>query len=109
VRVGCVSAHILFRAGAQPAELPVMPTPPPQGAAPVALDERLRDLEASLIAWALKVTQGNKSRAAELLKIKRSTLGDRIQRCGLGKSVDDAGEVSHLRHDSSEAQEEARP
>ena len=34
--------------------------------------------------WALKASDGNKSRAAELLQIKRSTLGDRINRCGLG-------------------------
>jgi hypothetical protein len=31
------------------------------------------------------VSKGNKSRAAELLQIKRSTLGDRINRCGLDK------------------------
>jgi hypothetical protein len=31
----------------------------------------------------LKVSKSNKSRAAELLNIKRSTLGDRIARCGL--------------------------
>jgi DNA-binding NtrC family response regulator len=31
------------------------------------------------------VSHGNKSRAAELLQIKRSTLGDRINRCGLGR------------------------
>ncbi len=45
------------------------------------LDGRLRALESTLILWALKVSQGNKSRAAELLQIKRSTLGDRIKRC----------------------------
>src|SRR5262245_20037933 len=85
VRVGCMSAHILFRAGAQPAD-PTVPLPTlPQRAAPVALDDRLRELESSLITWALKVSNGNKSRAAELLQIKRSTLGDRINRCGLGK------------------------
>jgi DNA-binding protein Fis len=33
----------------------------------------------------LKVTDGNKSRAAALLNIKRSTLGDRIARCGLSE------------------------
>jgi DNA-binding NtrC family response regulator len=32
------------------------------------------------------VSNGNKSRAAELLQIKRSTLGDRINRCGLGRA-----------------------
>src|SRR5262249_44674444 len=78
VRVGCMSAHILFRAGAQPAD-PALPAPlVPHQAAPVALDDRLRELESNLITWALKVSNGNKSRAAELLQIKRSTLGDRI-------------------------------
>jgi transcriptional regulator with GAF, ATPase, and Fis domain len=87
VRVGCMSAHILFRAGAQPdvATQPVATLP--QRAAPIALDDRLLELESSLISWALKVSNGNKSRAAELLQIKRSTLGDRINRCGLGKTL----------------------
>jgi hypothetical protein len=38
-------------------------------------------VEAGLIAWALNASDGNKSRAADLLQIKRSTLGDRINRC----------------------------
>ena len=54
-------------------------------ARPISLDDRLRAVEANLIAWALKQTGGNKSRAAALLGIKRSTLGDRINRCGLGR------------------------
>jgi transcriptional regulator with PAS, ATPase and Fis domain len=96
VRIGCVSANILFRAGAQPAEiLPrVVPT---TETAPISLDDRLREVEANLIGWALKVSGGNKSRAAELLQIKRSTLGDRINRCGLGslqKSEEDAVPVA---------------
>jgi len=83
VRVGCMSASILFRAGAQPAvDLPLPSSPPPE-AAPISLDDRLQQLESTLITWALKVSNGNKSRAAELLQIKRSTLGDRIVRCGL--------------------------
>ena len=48
----------------------------------MSLDDRIRELEANLIGWALQVSRGNKSRAAELLQIKRSTLGDRINRCG---------------------------
>jgi two-component system response regulator AtoC len=88
VRVGCMSAHILFRAGAQPATSAQPLATLPQRAAPIALDDRLLELESSLITWALKVSNGNKSRAAELLQIKRSTLGDRINRCGLGKSSD---------------------
>jgi two-component system, NtrC family, response regulator AtoC len=85
VHIGCVSAHILFRAGAQPAAVALPAAPATQDTAPIALDDRLRELESNLITWALKVSNGNKSRAAELLQVKRSTLGDRIQRCGLGK------------------------
>jgi DNA-binding NtrC family response regulator len=85
VRVGCMAANVLFRAGAQPAD-PVVTMPAlPQQNLPVALDDRLRELESSLITWALKVSNGNKSKAAELLQIKRSTLGDRIARCGLDR------------------------
>jgi two-component system, NtrC family, response regulator len=97
VRVGCVSAGILFRAGAQPMEAlapaaavqgqwkaPAGPAAvPAEVAAPIALDDRIRELESNLISWALRVSKGNKSRAAELLQVKRSTLGDRIARCGL--------------------------
>jgi len=88
VRVGCMSAHLLFRAASQPAgEIPTPAAPPTDRApAPVSLDDRVREFEANLIAWALKVSNGNKSRAAELLQIKRSTLGDRIARCGLTRA-----------------------
>ena len=87
VRVGCMSAHLLFRAASQPAgEIPTPAAPPADRApAPVSLDDRVREFEANLIAWALKVSNGNKSKAAELLQIKRSTLGDRIARCGLDR------------------------
>jgi DNA-binding NtrC family response regulator len=47
---------------------------------PISLDARLQELEGNLIRWALSVSRGNKSRAARLLQIKRSTLGDRISR-----------------------------
>jgi DNA-binding NtrC family response regulator len=67
----------------------------------VSLDNRLRDLESTLIGWALKVSGGNKSRAAELLGIKRSTLGDRLKRLR-GGSFPAAGP-----DDSSEAQDHA--
>jgi two-component system, NtrC family, response regulator AtoC len=83
VRVGCMSASILFRAGAQAPNVTPAALPPPQHHTPIALDDRIRELEANLISWALKVSHGNKSKAAELLQIKRSTLGDRIARCGL--------------------------
>ena len=80
VRAGCVSSSILV--GLSTAEGP----PPAVSQAPVgpiSLDDRLRDVEAGLITWALKMTRGNKSKAAALLSIKRSTLGDRISRCGI--------------------------
>ncbi len=94
VRVGCMSANLLFRAGAQPADPVVaLPAPPPQNT-PVALDDRLRELESSLITWALKVSHGNKSKAAELLQIKRSTLGDRIARCGLDRPQPEPDEAT---------------
>ena len=43
----------------------------------------MREFEAGLIQWALRASNGNKSKAAELLQVKRSTLGDRIRHCGL--------------------------
>jgi DNA-binding NtrC family response regulator len=81
-----MSANILFRAGERPADAP---PPLPAATAPISLDDRLREIEASLISWALNASGGNKSRAAELLKIKRSTLGDRITRCGLSTAKSD--------------------
>jgi two-component system, NtrC family, response regulator AtoC len=94
VRVGCVSASILFRAGTQAPDVPIPAAPLPDQTVAVSLDDRLRELEANLIGWALKVSNGNKSRAAELLQIKRSTLGDRINRCGLGHPALTGGSVS---------------
>ena len=48
-----------------------------------SLDERLQALESELIVSALRAAHGNKSKAAALLQIKRSTLGDRIRKLGL--------------------------
>jgi DNA-binding NtrC family response regulator len=88
VRVGCVAASVLFGGdGRGPAD-GAPPDTEPELAAPLSLEERLREVEANLISWALRVSTGNKSKAAELLRIKRSTLGDRINRCGLGKAVE---------------------
>jgi len=71
----------------------------PADATSISLDDRLREVESNLISWALKVSDGNKSRAAELLSIKRSTLGDRIARCGLtepaAKEHDEAAPVTN--------------
>jgi transcriptional regulator with GAF, ATPase, and Fis domain len=81
VRAGCVAANILLRAGSGPPVAPPVKTP--HESTPISLDDRLQRVETELIRWALEVSHGNKSRAAELLQIKRSTLGDRIKRCGL--------------------------
>jgi DNA-binding NtrC family response regulator len=76
-----MAASVLFGAAENPdtaAALPLVSSP-----RSISLDDRLKEVESNLIGWALKVADGNKSKAAELLNIKRSTLGDRIARCGL--------------------------
>src|SRR5204862_5005978 len=77
VRVGCLAVSVLF--GAAHAE-GGSSLPAPAAVSSISLDDRLKEVESNLIGWALKVSDGNKSRAAELLNIKRSTLGDRIAR-----------------------------
>jgi len=86
VRVGCLSASILLGV-AHDSRAPLSVQEPAKSSS-VSLDDRLREVESNLIGWALRVSDGNKSRAAELLNIKRSTLGDRIVRCGLGEAAD---------------------
>jgi transcriptional regulator with GAF, ATPase, and Fis domain len=81
VRLGCVPSSVLFHKYMEEPQ-PAVATHARTG--PVSLDERLREVESGLIAWALKACGGNKSKAAELLSIKRSTLGDRIKKLDLG-------------------------
>ncbi len=80
VKIGCVPVSVLFHKYAEEQET-VVPTH--DNPSSVSLDERLKEVETNLISWALKVTAGNKSKAAELLQIKRSTLGDRIKKLAL--------------------------
>jgi DNA-binding NtrC family response regulator len=80
VRAGCVPASVLFHPVVHPPE-PVIEMRPEAGF--VSLDERLHDVETRLIGWALRASHGNRSKAAQLLKVKRSTLGDRIKKLGL--------------------------
>ena len=85
IRTGCVAARVLFgppAAEALPLDTPPAPLPV-EPSSSVSLDDRLHEVESNLIAWALHASGGNKSKAAELLHIKRSTLGDRIARCGM--------------------------
>jgi DNA-binding NtrC family response regulator len=95
VRIGCVAANILFRGRGETAE-PEVPVAPVPGTGPISLDDRLRDVEASLIRWALEASHGNKSKAAALLQVKRSTLGDRIKHCGLDSSTPETRHTSSL-------------
>jgi two-component system response regulator AtoC len=80
VRLGCVPVSVLFHKYAEDQQ-PIVETHTHPSA--VSLDDRLKEVESNLISWALKVSGGNKSKAAELLNIKRSTLGDRIKKLEL--------------------------
>ena len=80
VRCACMPATILL--GAQGQE-PARVSDPSLPGTPISLDDRLDEVEAQLITWALKASHGNKSKAAELLRIKRSTLADRIRKLPL--------------------------
>jgi transcriptional regulator with GAF, ATPase, and Fis domain len=82
VRCACMPPGILVHAQHQ-AYLP--PIQSDERTAGVSLDERLKQVELQLVTWALEVSEGNKSKAAELLQIKRSTLGDRIRKLGLDR------------------------
>jgi len=88
VKIGCVPISVLFHRGSDVAE-PILETHGHPSS--VSLEERLKDVEQGLITWALKVAGGNKSKAAELLQIKRSTLGDRIKKLGLPDQGGDEG------------------
>jgi len=98
VGLGCLGASLLFpsdaplqaadeirpqRAAAAESNRRVAAAESSPGSDTIPLDERIRRFEAGLIQEALAATGGNKSRAAMILGIKRSTLGDRIVRCGL--------------------------
>jgi DNA-binding NtrC family response regulator len=81
VVAGCVPAGILFHSAPRRAA-----GAPALGEG--SLDRRLAQLEAQIIAAALRSVKGNKSKAAALLQIKRSTLGDRIRKLGLADPDD---------------------
>jgi len=85
VRTGCLAPHIVFDPDVEPVAAfrqGVGGSPSLDDAPRVSLHDRLREVEAGLIGWALRAAGGNKSRAAELLCVKRTTLADRISRHG---------------------------
>jgi two-component system, NtrC family, response regulator AtoC len=94
IGIGCISAATVFGASAQPLDSGTPMVVTPSGTGPISLDGRLRDLERTLIGWAMNASHGNKSRAAELLQIKRSTLGDRIKHCGLDRTALKSPEIA---------------
>lgn len=77
VKRGCLPARI-------PAAVRGLQRHEAEHADPAGLDERVAQFEAGLIAAALEAAAYNRSRAARLLGIKRSTLVDRIRRLGIG-------------------------
>jgi DNA-binding NtrC family response regulator len=87
-RVGCLPPALLFQHGSPAVAAASVEEPAaaaPAGPVRISLDARLDEVETHLIEWALGASRGNKSRAASLLRIKRSTLGDRIRRLGLDR------------------------
>lgn len=80
----------VVRRGCLPARLQRCEAPVPVAQEPLSadgLDEQVHQFEAELIVRALMETGYNRSRAARLLNIKRSTLGDRIRRLGIAEDV----------------------
>jgi DNA-binding NtrC family response regulator len=74
-------------------------SPPPAAARLPALDEMLTKVETRLIALALERSQGNKSKAAELLGVHRARLIRRVEQLGLGagpRAEEAAGSLDEL-------------
>jgi transcriptional regulator with GAF, ATPase, and Fis domain len=102
VKIGCVPMSVLFHKSTGTPPPTIDETPAVARASAVSLDDRLKEVEQNLISWALRVTAGNKSKAAELLQIKRSTLGDRVKRLGLSHlEVEDAAGAAVAADDPS--------
>ena len=84
LQLGCQAMTMLAAVPAPIAESGDEAHGVPEGTTSIVLDDRMRAVERGLIRWALERSNGNRSEAAERLHIKRSTLADRIRRCGLG-------------------------
>ncbi len=70
-------------AARRPTSVPPPPPAPPSGVQSRASRPGLRDVERELIEEVYKECDGNVSRAAERLKIPRTTLRDRLKRYGI--------------------------
>lgn len=94
VRIGCVAASLLFRTRQHTTEPEIAAAL--SATSTISLDDRLREVETTLIRWALDASHGNKSKAAAMLQVKRSTLGDRIRHCGLDEATSETRSGSSL-------------
>ena len=92
VVAGCIPASILFHKSVSSAS-PRAPLAgvddqggsgaPDRADDAISLYDRIHAVEVASITWALRTAGGNKSKAAALLNVKRSTLGDRIKKLDL--------------------------
>ena len=62
--------------------------PQSEPSAGVSLDDRIREVESNLIGWALKASDGNKSKAAELLQGQTLDTRRSHQEARFGRSGD---------------------
>jgi transcriptional regulator with PAS, ATPase and Fis domain len=99
VMAGCVPATIFFQ---KVGTTEVRASSGGPEVAGISLDHRIREVETNLISWALKASHGNKSKAAALLKVKRSTLGDRINKLGLSHLETEPTDTPDRPHRSDE-------
>ena len=90
LRVGRADAEQLLVGFAAPARepeirLPVAPVPPVALAGPAEVDLQrvVAEMEAALIVRALDASGGEIAAAARLLKLKRTTLAEKMRRCGI--------------------------
>jgi DNA-binding NtrC family response regulator len=60
-----------------------------EGRSTIDLAATIREVEEGLIRWALRASDGNQARAAQLLGVPRTTLRDRLSRHGLGNEAAD--------------------
>jgi DNA-binding NtrC family response regulator len=88
VGLGCLGASVLFESmeaavGPEAIDRDATGAPAAEGS---TLEDVLRGVETRLIGEALARSGGNRSEAARRLGVRRSTLGDRIARCGLDRT-----------------------
>ena len=66
----------------------------PQGQQRLGLQEEVQRYEMELIRDALQRTHGNQRRAAQLLRVKVTTLNCKIKRLGIGQDLQNSQDLS---------------